>query len=93
MNKLFNWIFTRTQKIKQRNLLHLVGGFVIGVIINILLLPINPHWFFASMVTGIAMWIIGDKWERFQVAKYNAPYSDKDIWLGVIGGILPSIIF
>lgn len=92
MDSFFKKIYNLTKKIKQRSLLHFLGGGALGLIVNSLLLLINAHWTFAVILTYIVCWKLGDVWERFQVKEFGATYDDWDIRWGIFGGLVVCLL-
>jgi hypothetical protein len=77
------YLIELTKSWKHRNLLHIVGGFLIALIPNLVL----------NNVLGLLVgcWlcaIVGHVWEIEQVKNYKAQYSKKDIFLSIFGGLI-----
>ena len=72
-----------TKNWKHRDLLHVVGGFILGFIFNLFL-----HWF----ISILAVFLFANYWEYSQVKFYKAKYSISDILLTVLGAILITLI-
>ena len=77
---LMKWPIEFTKNWKHRDLLHIVGGILIGLIIR------------DVYVTIIACALIGHIWETKQMQHFEATYSIKDVLLTILGGGLISII-
>lgn len=72
-----------TKSWKHRNLLHIVGGFLIGFTFNLFL-----SWY----ISILAVFAFANYWEYSQVKFYKANYSISDILLTVLGGFIIGII-
>lgn len=72
-----------TKNWKHRDLLHVVGGFLLGFIFNLFL-----SWY----VSILAVFAFANYWEYSQVKFYKAKYSFSDILLTVLGGFIIGII-
>ena len=68
-----------TKNWKHRNLLHVVGGFLIGVFLSLL---------FAWYVSLCIVFAFANYWEFFQKKDFGAKYSFSDILLTTLGGVL-----
>ena len=68
-----------TKNWKHRNLLHIVGGFLIGVFLSLL---------FAWYVSISAVITFANYWEYSQKKHFGANYSLSDILLTTLGGVL-----
>ena len=68
-----------TKSWKYRNLLHIVGGFLIGVFLSLL---------FAWYVSLCIVFAFANYWEYSQKKHFGAKYSFYDILLTTLGGIL-----
>ena len=68
-----------TKNWKYRDLLHVVGGLILGFIFNLFL-----SWY----VSILAVFAFANYWEYSQVKFYKAKYSISDILLTTLGGIL-----
>ena len=68
-----------TKNWKHRNLLHIVGGFLIGAFLS-LLLP----WYISILV----VFTLANYWEFCQKKDFGAKYSFSDILLTTLGGVL-----
>ena len=68
-----------TKNWKHRNLLHLVGGFLIGVFLSLL---------FAWYVSLVLIITFANYWECSQKKHFGAKYSLSDILLTTLGGVL-----
>ena len=72
-----------TKNWKYRNLLHIVGGFLIGFVFNL----------FLSWYTSILLvFAFANYWEYSQVKFYKAKYSFSDILLTMLGSLIVGII-
>lgn len=82
------YLIELTKNLKNRNLLHIVGGVLIALLPSLFL----PKYL--GFIIGIIITLyIGHKWELQQVKHYNATYSKKDVLLTVLGGFIIGIIF
>ena len=72
-----------TKNWKHRNLLHVVGGFLMGVFLSLL---------FAWYVSLVLIITFANYWEYSQVKFYKAKYSISDILLTTLGGILAILL-
>ena len=72
-----------TKNWKNRNLLHVVCGFLIGTFLSLL---------FAWYVSLCIVFAFANYWEYSQVKFYKAKYSISDILLAVLGGILAILL-
>ena len=68
-----------TKNWKHRNLLHIVGGFLIGAFLSLL---------FAWYVSLCIVFAFANCWEYSQVKFYKAKYSISDILLTTLGGVV-----
>ena len=68
-----------TKNWKHRNLLHIVGGFIIGVFISLL---------FAWYVSLCIVFAFANYWEFCQKKYFGAKYSISDILLTTLGSII-----
>ena len=68
-----------TKSWKHRNLLHIVGGFLIGAFLSLL---------FAWYVSLVLIITFANYWEYSQVKFYKAKYSISDVLLTTLGGLL-----
>ena len=68
-----------TKNWKYRNLLHVVGGFLMGVFLSLLL-----AWY-VSLVLIITF---ANYWEYSQKKHFGAKYSLSDILLTTLGGVV-----
>ena len=68
-----------TKRWKHRNLLHVVGGFLIGVFLSLL---------FAWYVSLCIVFAFANYWEYSQKKYFGAKYSISDILLTTLGGVL-----
>lgn len=68
-----------TKNWKYRNLLHIVGGFLIGSFLSLLFV-----WYVSL---GI-VFIFANYWEYSQKKHFGAKYSLSDILLTALGGLL-----
>ena len=75
VNKLIEF----TKNWKHRNLLHVVGGFLIGAFLSLLF-----AWYISLMV----IITFANYWEFCQKKDFGAKYSFSDILLTTLGGIL-----
>ena len=72
-----------TKNWKYRNLLHIVGGFLMGVFLSLL---------FAWYVSLVLIITFANYWEYSQVKFYKAKYSISDILLTTLGGVLAILL-
>lgn len=76
-----------TKNWKNRNLLHIVGGILIAFLPNLILNNL------IGLIVGVWLCaLIGHLWEMEQVKSYKAKYSQSDILLTMLGGIIIGII-
>ena len=68
-----------TKSWKHRNLLHIVGGFLIGAFLSLL---------FAWYVSLVLIIAFANYWEYSQKKHFGAKYSFSDILLTTLGGVL-----
>lgn len=71
-----------TKNWKHKNLLHIVGGFIIGFTFNLFL-----SWYISILV----VFMFANYWEYSQVKFYKAKYSISDILLTTLGSVLGSV--
>lgn len=72
-----------TKNWKYRNLLHIVGGFLIGSFLSLLFV-----WYVSL---GI-VFIFANYWEYSQKKHFGANYSISDIIITVLGGVLAILL-
>ena len=72
-----------TKNWKYRDLLHIIGGLILGLILN-LIVP----WYISILV----VFILANYWEYSQVKFYKAKYSISDILLTTLGGVLAILL-
>ena len=72
-----------TKNWKHRNLLHIVGGFLIGFTFNLFL-----SWYISILV----VFTFANYWEHTQVILYKAKYSISDILLTTLGSVLAILL-
>lgn len=68
-----------TKNWKHRNLLHVVGGFLMGVFLSLL---------FAWSVSLVLIITFANYWEFCQNKDFGAKYSFSDILLTTLGGVV-----
>ena len=68
-----------TKNWKYRNLLHIVGGFLIGAFLSLL---------FVWYVSLCIVFVFANYWEYSQKKHFGAKYSFSDILLTTLGGLL-----
>lgn len=68
-----------TKSWKHRNLLHIVGGFLMGAFLSLL---------FAWYISLIAVIAFANYWEYSQKKDFGAKYSIYDILLTTLGGVV-----
>lgn len=71
-----------TKNWKHRDLLHVVGGFLMGAFLTI----------FIKYLAILAVFSFANYWEYTQVKYYKAKYSISDILLTTLGGTLGFIL-
>lgn len=82
------WLIDFTKNWKYRNLLHIVGGILIAFLPNLILNNL------IGLIIGVWLCaIISHLWELEQVKSFKAEYSEKDILLTMLGGLIVGIIF
>ena len=72
-----------TKRWKHRNLLHVVGGFLIGAFLSLL---------FAWYVSLVLIITFANYWEFCQKKDFGAKYSFSDILLTTLGGVLAILL-
>ena len=72
-----------TKNWKHRNLLHVLGGFLLGCVFN-LILP----WYISILI----VFTFANYWEYSQVKFYKAKYSISDILLTTLGSTLAILL-
>ena len=72
-----------TKNWKHRNLLHVVGGFLIGFTFNLFL-----SWYISILI----VFTFANYWEYSQKKHFRAKYSISDIILTVLGSVLAIIL-
>ena len=72
-----------TKNWKYRNLLHIVGGFLIGAFLSLL---------FAWYVSLCIVFAFANYWEYSQKKHFGAKYSLSDILLTTLGGVLAMVL-
>lgn len=76
-----------TKNWKHRNLLHIVGGILIAFLPNLILNNL------IGLIIGVWLCVlVSHLWELEQVKSFKAKYSEKDILLTMLGGLLIGII-
>ena len=68
-----------TKNWKHRNLLHVVGGLILGLILNLIV-----SWY----ISILAVIAFANYWEFYQKKDFGAKYSLSDILLTTLGGVL-----
>ena len=68
-----------TKRWKHRNLLHIVGGFLMGVFLSLL---------FSWYVSLCIVFAFANYWEFCQKKDFGAKYSISDILLTTLGGVV-----
>ena len=68
-----------TKNWKHRNLLHVVGGFLMGAFLS---------WLFAWYVSLMVIITFANYWEFCQKKHFGAKYSISDILLTTLGGVV-----
>lgn len=82
------WLINFTINWKHRNLLHIVGGVLIAFLPNLILDNL------IGLIIGVWLCaLIGHLWELEQVKSFKVKYSEKDILLTMLGGLIVGIIF
>ena len=72
-----------TKNWKHRNLLHIVGGFLMGVFLSLL---------FSWYVSLCIVFAFANYWEFCQKKDFGAKYSFSDILLTTLGGVLAILL-
>ena len=72
-----------TKNWKHRNLLHVVGGFLMGAFLSLL---------FAWYISLVFIITFANYWEFCQKKDFGAKYSISDILLTTLGGVLGSVL-
>ena len=72
-----------TNNWKHRNLLHVVGGFLMGAFLSLL---------FAWYISLILIITFANYWEFYQKKDFGAKYSISDILLTTLGGVLAILL-
>ena len=72
-----------TKNWKHRNLLHVVGGFLMGAFLS---------WFFAWYISLVLIITFANYWEFCQKKHFGAKYSISDILLTTLGGVVGSVL-
>lgn len=76
-----------TKNWKNRNLLHIVGGILIAFLPNLILNNL------IGLIIGVWLCaLVSHLWELEQVKSYKAKYSQNDILLTMLGGLIIGII-
>ena len=68
-----------TKNWKHRDLLHVVGGLILGLILNLIV-----SWY----ISILAVIVFANYWEFCQKKYFGAKYSLSDILLTTLGGVL-----
>ena len=68
-----------TKNWKHRNLLHVVGGFLMGAFLS---------WLFAWYISLVFIIAFANYWEFCQMKDFGAKYSISDILLTTLGSVL-----
>ena len=68
-----------TKNWKHRNLLHVVGGFLMGAVFS---------WLFAWYISPFFIITFANYWEFCQNKYFGAKYSISDILLTTLGGVV-----
>lgn len=68
-----------TKNWKHRNLLHVVGGFLMGAFLS---------WLFAWHISLVLIITFANYWEYSQKKHFRANYSISDIILTTLGGVV-----
>ena len=72
-----------TKNWKYRNLLHIVGGFLIGAFLSLI---------FAWYVSLVLIITFANYWEFCQKKDFGAKYSISDILLTTLGGVVAILL-
>ena len=72
-----------TKNWKHRNLLHVVGGFLMGVFLS---------WLFAWYISLGFIIAFANYWEYSQKKYFGAKYSISDILLTTLGGVVAILL-
>lgn len=68
-----------TKNWKHRDLLHIIGGLILGLILNLIV-----SWY----ISILAVIVFANYWEYSQKKHFGAKYSISDILLTTLGGVL-----
>ena len=72
-----------TKNWKHRNLLHVLGGFLMGLTFNLFL-----SWYISILV----VFMFANYWEFSQKKHFGAKYSISDILLTTLGGVVAILL-
>ena len=72
-----------TKNWKHRDLLHIVGGLILGLILNLIV-----SWY----ISILAVIAFANYWEYSQVKFYKVKYSISDILLTTLGGVVAILL-
>ena len=72
-----------TKNWKYRNLLHIVGGFILCYVLNL---------FLSWHVSILVVFTLANYWEYTQVILYKAKYSISDVLLTTLGSVLAILL-
>ena len=72
-------IIEYTKNWKHRDLLHIVGGLILGLILNLIV-----SWY----ISILAVIAFANYWEFCQKKDFGAKYSFSDILLTTLGGVI-----
>ena len=68
-----------TKNWKHRDLLHIIGGLILGLILNLIV-----SWY----ISILAVIVFANYWEYSQKKHFGAKYSFSDILLTTLGGVV-----
>ena len=72
-----------TKNWKYRDLLHVIGGFLIGAFLSLI---------FAWYISILSVFAFANYWEFCQKKDFGAKYSFSDILLTTLGGLLAILL-
>lgn len=72
-----------TKNWKHRDLLHIVGGFIIGFTLNLIL-----SWY----ISILAVFAFANYWEYSQKKHFGAKYSLSDILITTLGSVVAILL-
>lgn len=72
-----------TKNWKHRNLLHILGGFILSFLLNFLFC-----WYYSIII----IFLVANVWELNQIKYFKGKYSITDIILTILGCVIEIII-